>query len=344
MSFYDKMMSVRDRALRAHESGLTEEATKTAVVLPFIHALGYDIFDPTEVVPEFTADVATKKGEKVDYAIMREGLPALLIECKPSNGCLKANHIDQLYRYFSVTEGRLAILTNGVEFHFYSDLDSPNKMDNTPFMVLDFRDPSESVLTSLQFLTKNSFDLNSILNNAKEMKYVTAIKGFFAAQLSEPDDDFVKAVTRAVYEGPLRKSVQDQFKLFVKKGLRLFLTEEIRQRMERVEIDPEPEPEQVEDNGIITTEEELAAFHVVQAICSSVVDVKRVILKDAKTYCLIYLDNIRQPLCRLYFNSKKMYVALFDEEKKMQKILIESPSDIYSLSEDIRSTALRYGD
>ena len=37
----------------------TKESTKTALVMPFINALGYDVFNPFEVAPEFTADVGT---------------------------------------------------------------------------------------------------------------------------------------------------------------------------------------------------------------------------------------------------------------------------------------------
>jgi len=69
--------------------------------MPFINVLGYDVFDPTEVVPEFTADIGTKKGEKVDYAIMKDGKPIILFECKWSGADLNKEHASQLHRYFS---------------------------------------------------------------------------------------------------------------------------------------------------------------------------------------------------------------------------------------------------
>lgn len=73
MSFDEKIATLRQRIPKLKDHLETEEATKNALVMPFIAALGYDIFNPKKVIPEFTADVGTKKGEKVDYAIMKEG-------------------------------------------------------------------------------------------------------------------------------------------------------------------------------------------------------------------------------------------------------------------------------
>jgi hypothetical protein len=115
----------------------TEEATKNAFILPFIGILGYDVFDPSEVVPEFTADVGTKKGEKVDYAIIRDKKVIMLFECKACDANLDESHASQLYRYFSVTESRIGVLTNGILYRFYTDLEEPNKMDSKPFMELN---------------------------------------------------------------------------------------------------------------------------------------------------------------------------------------------------------------
>ncbi|RJP35803.1 MAG: hypothetical protein C4547_08835 [Phycisphaerales bacterium] len=118
----------------------TEEATKTALVMPFIGALGYNVFDPMEVMPEFTADVGMKKGEKVDYAILRNGQPIILFECKWSGCNLDEQRASQLYRYFSVTPARLGVLTNGVEYRFYSDLDEPDlEWRPTQSMAYDMR-------------------------------------------------------------------------------------------------------------------------------------------------------------------------------------------------------------
>jgi len=82
MTFEDKIKSLAAKAEKTAHALETEEATKNALVMPFIAALGYDVFDPDEVIPEFTADVGIKKGEKVDYALRRNGEVIMLVEAK----------------------------------------------------------------------------------------------------------------------------------------------------------------------------------------------------------------------------------------------------------------------
>ncbi len=118
MSFDEKIAALIQRLPKLANHLQTEEATKNALVMPFIAALGYDVFNPKEVVPEFTADVGTKKGEKVDYAIMRDGETIILIECKKANGDLSQENMSQLHRYFTVTKARITILTNGIHYRY----------------------------------------------------------------------------------------------------------------------------------------------------------------------------------------------------------------------------------
>ncbi|ERN42360.1 hypothetical protein KR51_00009730 [Rubidibacter lacunae KORDI 51-2] len=151
MDLIDRIKDLRSRNVKQLEHIRTEEATKNALVMPFISALGYDVFDPTEVIPEFTSDIGTKKGEKVDYAIKKDDNIIVLIECKWSGSNLRQEHASQLYRYFSATEARFAILTNGIEYEFYSDIDETNKMDARPFFtfnVLAFQDHQVKEVTS----------------------------------------------------------------------------------------------------------------------------------------------------------------------------------------------------
>ncbi len=139
MDLIDRLRDLASRLEKIVAQLQTEEATKNALVMPFINALGYNVFDPLEVVPEFTADVGTKKGEKVDYAIMQDGKPIILMEVKAANCNLDNAHCSQLYRYFSVTDARFSVLTNGIHYRFFSDLESPNKMDARPFLEVDMR-------------------------------------------------------------------------------------------------------------------------------------------------------------------------------------------------------------
>src|SRR5262249_870799 len=193
--------------------------------------LGYDVFDPLEVVPEFTADVGVKRGEKVDYAIMRDGEVQILIECKQPSTPLKFEHASQLFRYFSVTNARIAFLTNGQTYNFYSDLDAPNKMDSKPFLVLDLEDIDDALLPELRKLTKEAFDLDSIINAAEELKYLGQIKRAMAAQFKEPDDDWIRFFTTRVYDGSFTQKVREQFRGLVEKAASQFVRDQVNERL-----------------------------------------------------------------------------------------------------------------
>ena len=136
MGFNENLLQLSERILSIKPNILTEEATKMSMIIPFFQLLGYDVFNPLEFCPEYTADVGIKKGEKVDYAIIINGDPAILIECKSCTETLD-KHSSQLFRYFGTTTAKFGILTNGVVYRFYTDLDESNKMDLTPFLEID---------------------------------------------------------------------------------------------------------------------------------------------------------------------------------------------------------------
>ena len=139
MDFKDIIKQISERVERLKDSLPTEEATKNALIMPFINALGYDVFNPNEVLPEMTCDIGTKKGEKIDYAILENGEPIILIECKHWKQNLSL-HDNQLLRYFNVSKAKFGVLTNGIIYKFYSDLEEPNKMDEKPFLEIDMYD------------------------------------------------------------------------------------------------------------------------------------------------------------------------------------------------------------
>lgn len=339
----------------------TEEATKNAFVMPFISTiLGYDVFDPLEVVPEFTADVGTKKGEKVDYAIMRDGEVQILIECKPSMGSLKVEHASQLFRYFSVTNARIAVLTNGVLWHFYTDLDAPNRMDGKPFLVLDLLDIDETLIPEIQKLSKESFDLESIISAAEELKYIGALKREIASQFREPTDEWIKFFATRVYDGSYTQKVRQQFTGLVGKAAHQFLNERVNDRLKAAlgvsgiaqAADPAPatSAEAVEadldrDTEIETTLEELEGYQIVKAIACGEVKPQRVTHRDAKSYFAVLLDdNNRKPVARLHFNGKQKYLGLLDEDKTETRHPIDELDEIYSHADEIREAVRRYKD
>ncbi|QUW17797.1 type I restriction endonuclease [Agrococcus sp. Marseille-Q4369] len=364
MEFNDRLEALSVKVQNQKSAIQTEEATKNALIMPFISSiLGYDVFNPLEVVPEFTADVGLKKGEKIDYAIMRDGEVQMLLECKASVGNLKLEHASQLFRYFAVTNARIAILTNGEVYQFYTDLDAPNRMDEKPFLVLDLSDIDPSVVPELRKLTKENFDLDSIISAAEELKYVGAIKRVIAAQFKEPSDEWVKFLTSRVYDKAFTQKVREQFTGLVTKAAKQFLSDQVNDRLKtalaatgytpavvspatgaEVASGPVAEQDLDRDTEIDTTLEELEGYQIIKAIGCSEVKPQRIAHRDAKSYFAVLLDdNNRKPVARLHFNNKKQkYIGVFDEAKVETRHPIDSLEDIYSHAEAIRESIRRY--
>ncbi|MVA73916.1 restriction endonuclease [Agrobacterium vitis] len=325
----------------------TEEAVKTAVVLPFLRALGYDVFDPGEVVPEFTADAVGKKGEKVDYAINIDNEIRILIECKPISTLLEKKHLDQLYRYFSVTNAKFAILTNGRTFNFYTDLDAPNKLDTRPFLVFDIADFNSSIIAELKKFEKASFDVTAILATAERLKYTSGIKQVIAKLIEDPSEDFVRIVSSGIYEGRITSQVREMLTGVVRSAFREVIMDTVKSRLSSALAETEQVIETIdqpveEAQDVITTDEEREGYMIVKAIAREVIGPSRVVMRDQKTYCGILIDNNnRKPLARLWFNRSVKYIGLFDGEQE-ERVIINSLDEIYEYSERLRVTAKRY--
>ncbi|MFT0846982.1 type I restriction endonuclease [Actinomycetaceae bacterium L2_0104] len=362
MDFADALILLSKKVEEQWEGVVTEEGTKNAFIMPFISTvLGYDVFNPLEVIPEFTADVGIKKGEKVDYAIKAAGEIQILVECKKTSGILSADHASQLFRYFTVTSARVAILTNGRVYNFYTDLDEPNKMDSKPFLVLDLLDIDETILPELRKLAKANFDLDSIVSSAEELKYVGAMKREISKEFREPSLEFARLLTKRVYDGSFTQSVQEKFQPLVLKALSQYLTERVNERLKNalgvsevlteeeaipVTVEPVDVRDEIlgENNGIETTEEELFAFSIIKAIVCAEVAPERVVYRDAKSYFSVLLDdNNRRLIARCYFNAKSTRrIGIADEDKNIVRYDINDLQDIYHLSDQLREAVRRY--
>jgi hypothetical protein len=356
MEFIEKLNNLAAKIRQQAAAIQTEEATKNAFVMPFIQSvLGYDVFDPSEVTPEFVCDVGTKKGEKIDYAILNNGEVQILVECKKIGEPLNISHAGQLFRYFHVTSARISILTNGRVYKFFSDLDAPNKMDEKPFLELDLLDIDEHAVPELVKLTKSAFDVDSIISAAGELKYVSQIKKLIGSEFTTPSDDFVKFVASHVYEGGMiTQRVREQFAELTRKATSQFLSDQVNERLKSAMSGapasaPAAQPvnegseasgdEPVEDK-VVTTLDEMEGFHIVKAIVRSVVDAKRIGMRDTQSYCGILLDdNNRKPICRLHFNRGQKYIGLFDQEKVETRHPISALDDIYGFADQLKACA-----
>lgn len=322
----------------------TEESTKHAFVLPFINLLGFDTFNPTEVVPEFTADIGLKKGEKVDYAIIQNDIPILIIECKNWKENLLV-HNSQLFRYFHTTKTRFALLTNGIHYQFFTDLEEKNKMDVKPFLEFEITNLKDNVILEIAKFHKSNFDIDNIVNNASALKYTIEIKKQINEELLNPSNEFVKLFANKVYSGRLTEKVMEEFKDLVQKGFSQFVSEKINDRLNAA-INKEAQKQQDEqvditdvETRVDTTEEEMEAYRIVVAILRKKLPTNRIVYRDTQSYFGILLDdNNRKPLCRLHLNGSKKHIGLFNIDKNENRQLIQSIDDIYLFEKELLET------
>ncbi len=356
MDFKDQIKQLSERVVKLKDSIATEEATKNAFIMPFIQILGYDVFNPLEVVPEYVTDIGTKKGEKIDYAIFKEDTPAILIECKHWQQKLDL-HDNQLLRYFHVSKAKFAILSNGIKYRFYTDLEETNKMDEKPFLEFDLTEIKDNQIEELKKFHKSYFDIDNIVNSASELKFSSAIKAIFSNELKTPSDEFLRFFISKVYNGKITAKVLADFSELVKKSINNVISDMITDRF-KFAIDAEEaskatEPSTLEStpitienedsDKIITTEEELEGFMIVKSICRQKVTINRIFYRDAQSYFSILLDdNNRKTICRLYFNSlNKKHIAFVDADKKESKFEISSLDDIFGHSDLLLATVER---
>lgn len=355
VEFTEKIKTFAAKVGKLKERVQTEESTKTSLIMPFFQLLGYDVFDPLEFVPEFTADVGIKKGEKVDYAIMIDDEPIILIEAKYAGENLD-KHGGQLFRYFATTSAKFGILTNGVEYRFYTDLAEANKMDSVPFFSINLLDLKDMQINELKKFHKSAFDVGEVFASAEGLKYTNQIKVFMQQQIEEPNDDFVAYISNQVYEGRKTKNIIDKFRPLVKKSLNQFLTELVNDRLtaalnrsdetKKMEVIAEEKEEVNEEKpkkAITTTQEELEAFAIIKVLLRDILPVEKITWKDTQSYFgVLYDNNTWKWVCRLMLEGNKKYLVVPDENKNQQTYVIEEINDLFKYTEQLKTSAKRF--
>lgn len=345
MDFIDQIKQFSKKVENIKGNLQTEEATKMSLIVPFFSMLGYDVFNPEEFVPEYTADVGIKKGEKVDYAIVQDGNPVILIEAKWCGEDLD-KHGSQLFRYFGTTTAKFAVLTNGIIYKFFTDLDNPNMMDEKPFLEIDILNPKEAKIAELKKFHKSNFNLDEIFSTASELKYSNEFKNIFASELQNPTEDFTKLFLNRTYTGRQTQSVVEKFKPILKKALNNYVNElmndkikaalntnednEQLQSIENSEAEVnEFEGEQNKELNIVTTDEELEAYFIIKNMLKEIVPMTDITYRDTVTYInILYKDNGRKWICRLILKENKKVLILPTPDKNKEKYII---NDIYEL-------------
>lgn len=329
----------------------SEEATKHGFVLPFLSALGYDVFNPNEVNPEYVADVGIKQGEKVDYVIVIDDIPALLIECKPCYSTLSVENESQLMRYFTALKSRFAALTNGVVYKFFTDLERSNILDQTPFLEIDLSKPQNINYDELAKFSKSLFNVENISATAKELKTINAVREALDKELTNPSEEFVRCIFEKIQipnkgnftstiKKELPQKVKDAIENIINNKVQAKLTEALAQINKKSE---ELAPKAEENIGIETTQDEIDAHNIIKAIASEITNPARIKIRDAKSYCaILFDDNNRRPVCRLLFNDlSKKSIILFDADSE-ENVKIGELNEIFSLRPRLLATIKKY--
>ena len=358
MDFIDQLRNFSSRALKVKDALATEDATKTSLVLPFFQLLGYDIFNPLEFVPEFVADVGIKKGEKVDYAIVIDEKPVILIECKQYGEAL-GKHASQLFRYFGTTSARFGILTDGITYKFFTDSNEQNKMDLDPFMIFNVLDISEHIVHELKRFAKNSLDVESAYLAAVELKYTNRIKELFHGLRAEPADSFVKYIMAEIYDGKKNQKAIEAFRPIVKRGFNQYIndniretlknamksqsdTEEVDETVTKTPDDSTADVQKSKDSASLTPDEK-RAFSIVRSILKDLCDTDRLVYRNNVSYVSVLLDgNILKRICRIWFKRKQKFITIPDENKKPVRYDISKLNDINNFADLIRGSCNRY--
>ena len=350
MDFKDTLKHIADKIEKSKELVATEEATKTAFIMPFISALGYDVFNPMEVIPEMDCDLCKGKGEKIDYAIMKDNEPIMLIECKHWNSNLNI-HETQLQRYYVASKAKFGVLTNGIVYRFYADLQAVNIMDEKPFLEIDITDAKDNEIEELKKFHKSYFNVKDIYETANELKYIKEIRKIIDIEFSQPSYEFVRFVTKKVYPSMLKGRVADMFTGYVSRCINEYINDVISERLQKamdgqvVNDDRQCEDSELSDyeSRIETTEEEIESYLIVKSILRNVVDVERIGYNDRLNYFSIVIDGSRfKQVCRMYLNGSEKYIAMWGENGKEDKRKIQSLNDIYNYADRLIEQTKKY--
>jgi hypothetical protein len=334
MGLLDDLRRLSDQVRKRQAFSRGEEATKNALILPFLGVLGYDVFDPTEVQPEYTSDFAKKRAggpsEKVDYALYLGGAPAMFIECKAAD-VEPHQHGGQLARYFNATPSvKVAVVTNGIRYMFFTDLEEQNIMGDKPFFEFDVLGFSERDAETLEAFTKSKFDPAMVRNRAEDIIYTGKVTHYVNELLRNPSESFTRFLLGEIdiTTGKLTAKRVEKFVPIVRKAIQSTLLD-MATRSIKLEtndapaapVTPQPvalvapaaatNSPQEQARGIVTTQEEVDAFEIIRRICgdSSFAEKYPVAYRDAASYFGVNIGKPKKWFLRLFFDGKRKSVV-----------------------------------
>jgi len=209
--------------------------------------------------------------------------PTIFIECKSPEANLP-DHDAQLARYFNATPCvKLAVVTNGTRYRFFTDLREPNVMDGEHFFEFDVTSFTERDVEILRPFTKAEFDSAAVQAHAEDLIYIVKVTSLVNDLLRNPSESFVRYLLAELdlVPGRVTARVVERFVPIVKKAIQTTLldmmTKSLQQEIAPEKSSPPPpppaneQPPEVAEHAakrVVTTEEELAIFDIVKRICS----------------------------------------------------------------------------
>lgn len=324
-----------------------EQATKVAFINPFLDSLGYDVRDPRKVQHEYSSDAGGKKGEKVDYAIMKDDTPIMIIEAK-HHGEKLDGWGTQLQRYFNVmSDVKFAILTNGVEYKFFTDFDELNMLDKTPFMHINLEDIDKSSLQQLEKFAYDNLDLETAYENAAFQKYVMQVTEVLKSNFDEPSDAFIDFFAKSIDLGQKRVTarIKEEMKLPVKKSLDDFINNKVRRALNQSlnSIDSRAKRDDTldEENASGTANEDTPrmdefsydedqGFRIICAILAEKASVEDTVLKNTIHYATVLMyGKTTRWVARMRFKGSAKTVEYNAPSVAGQRFSVDAISDIY---------------
>lgn len=326
-------------ARRQHIKG--EEATKHALVVPFLQVLGYDVFDPLEVQPEYVADFAKKSRagqlEKVDYAIWKDGKPAIFVECKPVDAVLE-DHEEQLSRYFNATPSvRVGLLTNGLRLKAFTDLQQPNMMDPAPFLDVDLTCLKPTEIETLRMFHKVDFSPERVLALAEEMVYYNTLTRYISPQLRDPSEAFVRFVVGDIPTfGRVTQRVVERITPILRKAIQAAILENVARSFDTEQRPAEPIPAPAQQPTadaaakptaeVVTTEDEQRCFARIEGWIREVRADAPVCGRDSMSYYTVHQNNVRKWFARFNLQRAPYWIALRHVRPDELRTMLGDPS------------------
>ena len=348
MDFNESLAQFIKRVESLKDSIQTEEATKTAIIMPFFSLLGYDVFNPNEFAPEYTADVGIKKGEKVDYAILQEGVPVVIIEAKVISRSLEKQD-SQLFRYFSTTPAKIAILTNGLRYRFFTDLENQNKLDVVPFLDFNLLNMRRDRIEELKNFRKENFNVARISDSASTLKYQSTFTQMLTEQFENPSDEFVRFFLQGVYSGVRTQTVVDRFRPILKNSMQEFISDTVNAKIKSAfssqptpapapAIQPQPPGEPSEPSDV-----ELNAFYYLRDQIKDYVNPKDITYKKTESYtAILYQGNTRKWICRLIITNSQISIILPSQDKREMRFYVANFYELDNYTRYMLSVLARY--